>query len=205
MIKNLLFDLGGVIMDIRKQNCVDAFIKLGLPDANSYFGEFSQQGIFARLEEGTASVERFHQELHKVLPPEVTDRQIDEAFCKFLTGIPVHRLEELRRLRGKYGIYLLSNTNPIMWGATIADEFRKEGRQREDYFDGMVTSFNAKALKPDARIFEYAERTLGIKPEETLFIDDSQTNLDAAAKLGFKTMLVAEGEEFYDKLQQTLQ
>lgn len=191
-------------MDIKKQNCVDAFVKLGLPDADSYFGAFSQQGIFARLEEGTIDVGNFHHKLHEVLPAGVTDEQIDEAFCKFLIGIPEHRLAELRRLRHHYKVYMLSNTNPIMWTRTIAAEFRKEGLERDDYFDGIVTSFTAKALKPDERIFKYAESRLGIKPEETIFIDDSQRNLDAAAALGFGTMLVGEGEEFYDKLQQKL-
>ena len=61
----------------------------------------------------------------------------------------------------------------------------------------MVTSFEAKSMKPDERIFGYAVETLGIKPEETIFLDDSQRNLDAAGRLGFKTLLVSPGEEFY--------
>ena len=198
MIRNLLFDLGGVIMDIEKQNCVDAFVRLGLEDASSYFGEFSQQGPFMLLERGDMTVDEFHAALRPHLPAGTTDEAIDEAFCCFLTGIPVHRLRQLCELRGRYGIYLLSNTNPIMWDSKIKREFEKDGRQSEHYFDGMVTSFEANALKPEARIFEYAAEKLGIVPEETLFIDDSQTNLDAAALLGFKTALAAPGTEFID-------
>ena len=75
--------------------------------------------------------------------------QIDDAFQAFITGIPAHRLAELRRLReAGYRIYLLSNTNPIMWNGVIAREFEKEGMRREDYFDGMVTSFEAGCVKP---------------------------------------------------------
>lgn len=197
-IKNLLFDLGGVIMDIEKANCVEAFRKLGLKNPESYFGEFSQQGVFMLLERGDISVDNFHAQLRPNLPEGTTDEQIDAAFCKFLIGIPVHRLHNLLELRKHYKVFMLSNTNPIMWNATIKDEFAKDGMQREDYFDGIVTSFTANALKPEEKIFRYAEQTLGIKPEETLFFDDSQTNLDAAAKLGFKTALVAPGTEFMD-------
>lgn len=203
MIKNLLFDLGGVVVNIRRENCVKAFEALGLPDADSYFGEYAQTGIFMAVEDGSASKEEFHNELHRVLPAGVTDRQIDEAFQKFIIGIPEHRLKALEDLRRKYNIYLLSNTNPIMWEGVLDREFRKlPGRTRPDYFDGMVTSFEARAAKPDVAIFQYACRTLGIKPEETLFLDDSQANLDAAAALGFHTALVNPGTEFESVLRQ---
>ncbi|MDE5594673.1 MAG: HAD family phosphatase [Muribaculaceae bacterium] len=196
MIKNLLFDLGGVIMDIEKDRCVEAFARLDLPDAPSYFGEYSQKGPFMLLEEGAITTDEFHRSLREDIRRDVTDAEIDHAFCQFLIGIPPHRLAELRKLRENYRIYLLSNTNPIMWNSTIRDEFTKEGRMREDYFDGMVTSFEARSLKPDEKIFRYAEQHLGIKPEETIFLDDSQRNLDAAARLGFHTLLVAPGTEF---------
>lgn len=200
MIKNLLFDLGGVIMDIEKERCVEAFDRLGLPDAASYFGEYSQKGPFMQLEEGAISTDEFHSTLRADIGREVSDDEIDRAFCKFLIGIPVERLKELRELRRRYRIFLLSNTNPIMWDATIREEFTKEGLKREDYFDGIVTSFQAKALKPDARIFRYAEEHLGIKPDETVFLDDSQRNLDAASRLGFHTILVTPGSEFAELL-----
>lgn len=196
MIKNLLFDLGGVIMDIEKERCVAAFEELGLRDARSYFGDFSQQGPFMRLEQGSISPDEFHAALRTGLPEGVSDEAIDRAFCKFLIGIPAHRLDELRRLRRSYRVYMLSNTNPIMWKSKIRDDFGQQGLTREDYFDGIVTSFEAKALKPDRAIFDYACRKLGIRPEETLFIDDSQANLDAAAALGFRTALAAPHTEF---------
>ena len=201
-IKNLLFDLGGVIMDIRRQRCVEAFERLGLKNAADYFGEFSQKGVFMQLERGDISVEEFHEAFRPNLPAGTTDTQIDSAFCQFLTGIPAYRLGQLLELRKHFKVYLLSNTNLVMWDSTIADEFRKEGLTREDYFDGIVTSFRANALKPEAKIFKYAEDTLHIRPEETLFFDDSQTNLDAAAALGFHTALVPPGAEFMDIIKE---
>lgn len=197
MKPNLLFDLGGVIMDIEKSRCVAAFKALGLEDAESYFGEFSQQGPFMLLERGDMTVDEFHAALRPHLPAGTPDSAIDEAFCRFLIGIPVHRLEALRRLRRTHKVYLLSNTNPIMWNSTIRDEFTHEGLVREDYFDGMVTSFEARSLKPDAAIFGYACRKLGIEPADTLFVDDSQANLDAAAALGFGTALATPGTDIF--------
>lgn len=205
MIKNLLFDLGGVIMDIEKNNCIEAFRRLGMRNPGQYFGDFSQQGPFARLEAGEISPDEFHRALAPSLPPDVTADDIDRAFMRFLIGIPLRRLADLRRLRARgYRLYMLSNTNPIMWDRKIKDDFTAEGLAREDYFDGIVTSFAAKAMKPDRAIFDYACRSFGINPAETLFIDDSQANLDAAAALGFHTVLAAPGTEFIDVLNPVL-
>lgn len=190
MLKNLLFDLGGVIMDIEKERCVEAFRELGLPDASAFFGDFGQKGPFALIEEGTISPEQFHEEIRKMIPREITDEEMDSAFIRFLIGIPERRLQLLEQLHSRYHLYLLSNTNPIMWHTFIASEFRRQGRDIDYYFDGIVTSFEAKALKPDDGIFKYTIDTLGIDPRETIFFDDSQKNLDAAARFGFGTCLV---------------
>lgn len=199
-IKNILFDLGGVIMDIEKQRCVDAFKKIGLTDADKFFGDYGQGGPFGQLEEGTITAAQWREQVRSLIGKSVSDNDIDNAFMAFLIGIPVYRLENLRLLRKKYRIYLLSNTNPVMWNAYIADQFCREGLTRNDYFDGMVTSFEARALKPSADIFDYTAKTLSIKPEETIFIDDSKSNCDAAAALGWGTIHVPEGSEFIQLL-----
>ena len=201
MIKNLLFDLGGVIMDIRRLNCVASFERLGMKDADSFLGEYSQKGPFLQLEEGLISEAEFRTAVRNFIDGEVSDEQIDKAFCDFLVGIPTHRLAELRDLKKNYNIYMLSNTNSIMWNSRIAEDFRQEGLEREDYFDGIVTSFEARSIKPDAKIFHVVVEKFGIKPEETLFLDDSQKNLDAAAKMGFQTLLITPGSEFFELLK----
>ena len=201
MIRNLLFDLGGVIVDIKRDNCVRAFEELGLENADSYFGEYAQSGIFLGIENGSVNIEEFHKAMREKLPAGTTDYQIDNAFQKFIVGIPARRLQALRELRCKgYGIYLLSNTNPIMWRGILASEFGKEGLRREDYFDGMVTSFEARSCKPDAEIFRYTVENLGIEPSETLFFDDSANNVEAAKALGFNAVEVKPGTEFTDYL-----
>lgn len=196
---NLLFDLGGVIVDIERERCVAAFAALGLADADSYFGDYAQSGIFMAIEDGSLDIDGFHAALHALLPPGVSDADIDTAFQKFIVGIPRRRLEALRALRtAGHHIYLLSNTNPIMWNGILADEFTKEGFRRADYFDGMITSFEAGCAKPDPAIFRHACRSLGIEPSDTIFFDDSETNTAAAAALGFRTVHVRPGTEFTD-------
>lgn len=200
MIQNLLFDLGGVIMDIKKDNCVDALRFLGFRNPEEYLGDYSQKGPFGQLEQGLITPDEFRAFVRSNIDGPVTDEQIDDAFNKFLIGIPVERLHQLQQLRQHYGIYMLSNTNAIMWYSKIADEFRKDGLQVDAYFDGIVTSFEAKLLKPDVRIFEYVASHCDIKPEETLFLDDSLANLTGAEKAGFRTAHVPEGKEFIDVL-----
>lgn len=189
-------------MDIDRARCVRSFERLGFSDAREYLGDYGQKGPFEALEEGAVSPADFRDEVRRISGLQLTDGQIDRAFNAFLTGIPASRLQALRELRKRYRIYLLSNTNAIMWDTRIASDFRVEGREREDYFDGMVTSFEARALKPSAEVFGYACRKLGILPEETVFLDDSAANVQAARALGFGGLVVAPGREFTDVLKE---
>lgn len=195
---DLLFDLGGVIMDIDRDRCVSSFMRLGFSDVGDYLGAYVQKGLFSDLESGLVTPGQWRAEIHRHLPPGVNDAAIDAAFEDFLLGIPPERLRELRRLRADRHVYLLSNTNPVMWSGKIARSFQDEGLTLTDYFDGVVTSFEAKAMKPDRAIFDYAVSHLGLTPATTLFLDDSQANLDAASALGFQTALVPPGSEFKD-------
>lgn len=194
----LLFDLGGVIMDIRRDNAVEALRALGMADADDFLGEYGQKGPFLALEKGEITPGEFRDELRPMLRPGVSDAEIDAAFNRFLTGIPLERLRALERLHATHSIYMLSNTNAIMWHSRIAEEFRKDGHDRDYYFDGCVTSFEARCYKPDAAIFRETLRKFGLNAPDVVFFDDSQANCDAAARLGFKTVWVAPGQEFYN-------
>lgn len=199
-LKNLLFDLGGVIMDLDRMRCVHAFEELGMPQAAGMLGEYGQQGPFLALEKGEITAGEFRDAIRPMFSKPVTDEEIDRAFCKFLVGIPVSRLKALRELRRRYKVYLLSNTNPIMFDSFIAGQFRQEGKEIDDYFDGKVVSYKAKCYKPDRAIFEYTCKHCGIEPEETLFFDDSPSNVEAARRFGFNAALVEPGKEFTDVL-----
>lgn len=203
MIKNLMFDLGGVIMNIRRQNCVEAFKALGMADPDMFLGEYSQSGPFAAIENGSSTPERFRDDVRAIIGRDLSDAAIDEAFGRFLTGIPAERLDQLEKLRRHYKLYLLSNTNPIMWGQGIAREFAQRGHDADYYFDGIVKSYEARVMKPEPEIFRIAESEFGIRPEETIFLDDSAKNCEAARELGFGAICVEPGKEFHDLLRAT--
>lgn len=191
-------------MDIERMNCVNAFKKLGMEHPEDFLGDYAQKGAFMLIEQGLISPAEFRDEIRKMLPADLSDQAIDSAFEEFLIGIPRHRLEALRRLRCDYHTFVLSNTNPIMWRGKIAAEFRQEGLSIDDYFDGTVTSFEARCMKPDAGIFRFAIQKFRIDPRETLFLDDSEANLATAATLGFEILLVPPRADMVDLLNEKL-
>lgn len=189
-IRNLMFDLGGVIIDLDRQRCVDALVALGDFHADELLGLSMQKGEFMKLEEGKISATDFYNEMRRRIGRPVSDNEITDAINELLIGIPVERLRLLRELKQHFKVMLLSNTNSIMFDTKIADCFAQEGLSVSHYFDDIFLSYRLKACKPHAEIFEKVIAQAQIIPEETLFFDDSQQNLDTAAALGFKTYLV---------------
>lgn len=200
-ITNLLFDLGGVIMDIDRMECIRAFQAIGMPHPEELLGDYGQKGPFLALERGEITPATFRQQLRPYFDRPVTDQAIDQAFCRFLLGIPVHRLRDLEQLRRQgFHTYLLSNTNLLMWQQYILPDFTKDGHDINHYFDGIITSFEVRAYKPEPAIFQAAIDRLGIDPAATLFFDDSQANLDGASALGFHTALVTPRNGFINQI-----
>ena len=189
-IRNLMFDLGGVIIDLDRQSCVDTLVALGDSHADELLGLSMQKGEFMKLEEGKISAADFYNEMRRRIGRPVSDNEITDAINELLIGIPVERLRLLRELKQHFKVMLLSNTNSIMFDTKIADCFAQEGLSVSHYFNDIFLSYRLKACKPHADIFEKVIAQAQIIPEETLFFDDSQQNLDTAAALGFKTYLV---------------
>ncbi len=191
LTRHLMFDLGGVIMDIDRNRCVDYFAALGMEGADDFFDAYCQKGPFLLLEAGQIDPTRFRELMREKLPEGVTDQQIDLGLSRFLCGIPEERLDLLRRLRAEgHGVWLLSNTNPIMWHNDILPEFRKQGLDISAYFDGTVTSFEAKVCKPAHTIYEYALAKFGIEAADTTFFDDGPANVEAARECGMEAQLI---------------
>lgn len=198
-IESLLFDLGGVIMNIKRDNAVKALADLGMENVDRLLGDYVQNGIFRSLEEGNISPREFIHAVRNYFPDYgrgINDKQICDAFMQFLTGIPVHRLRALDKLHRDYPIYMLSNTNIIMWEGRIKEDFKADGHDIDYYFDGIVTSFEAHSVKPDSGIFRYALEHLPINAATTLFLDDSKENLAASARFGFQTLHVPTDTDF---------
>lgn len=199
-MKNLMFDLGGVIMEIKRERAVKALESIGLDNANEMLGEYGQHGIFLQLELGNVTPEEWRAELRRHITKDVSDRDIDLAFEQFLIGIPVSRLRELEQLHRNHKLYLLSNTNKVMWDDMIINEFRKDGHDINYYFDGVIPSFEVHCYKPDAEIFNKACEKFGIRPEDTIFFDDSAANVEAARALGFGGVHVVDERPFAEYL-----
>lgn len=200
MIKNLLIDQGGVIVDLDRDRCIAALKALGMDDPDSLIGLYEQAGPFQALESGAIDTRRFNEIMLPYFPAGVTAEQIDDAFSSFIVGIPRRRLEALRELRKRFRLYILSNTNPIMFEGVLAREFAQEGLTVDDYFDGVTVSYKAGACKPDRRIFDYTVERFGVVPGESLFLDDGAGNIAAAEALGFHGLLIPEGQEFDEVL-----
>lgn len=195
-IKNLIIDLGGVLIDLDRQRCIENFRKLGLPDVEVVLDIYHQQDFFQKYEKGLITSAEFRDVLREKIGKPVTDAQIDDAWNSFLVSIPAAKLDLLLNLRKDYVVYLLSNTNEIHWEWACQHAFRYKTFRVEDYFEHIYLSYEMNMAKPDAEIFQKVLDDTGIIPAETLFIDDSAANCRAAEALGITTYTPKAGEDW---------
>ena len=189
-IKNIIFDFGGVLLDLDVRGCVDAFAALGF-DASPYVGTYGQGGVFEQHELGLITTEQF---LDSIDCPATREAK-RAAWESMLVDVPLRRREAVLRLRKKYRTFMLSNTNEVHWQQSLEHWWNVDGRTTADYFERIFLSCEMHMRKPSADIFATALAEAGLDPEETLFIDDSQRNCDTAASLGMHT-LCATGDEW---------
>lgn len=194
-IKNIIFDLGGVIYDIRYENIADKFRSYGITDFEKLYSKASQTDSIDLFEEGKITPAEFRDYLRGLSPVPLTDEQIDEAWNAILIGIPKERLELLGMLRLKYNIFLYSNTNQINY-----DKFTSELKAKYGFDVFEVTFKKAyfsqilQIRKPKLEGFRAILAEQGLKPEETLFIDDRPQHIEAARKVGINAYHLTGGE-----------
>lgn len=195
-ITTLLFDFGGVLVDLDKQLCIDEFSKLGVFNVEKLISKFIQSGLFLSLEKGEVSADEFRNELRKLTTNKLSDEQIDAAWNSFLIQIPDYKLDMLLELRKEYRILMLSNTNEIHFEQVAKKEFSKKGLSVNDYFDKCYLSYELGIAKPQEEIYQHIIKTEGINANQILFIDDGAVNIETAKRLGFKTYLAKDKEDF---------
>lgn len=195
-IKNIVFDLGGVLIDLDREACIEEFRKLGYPQADELLNSYRQKGIFKELEQGTVSPQQLYDHINSEVGYPVEPEEIDRALYAFLVALPEYKLDMLRELRKNHNIFMLSNTNAIMFPYVLEKFFTRQGLTVDAYFDRVFLSYEMGMLKPDAVIFETLLEQAGIKASETLFIDDAEANIESALALGFRTYLPAPEEDF---------
>lgn len=194
--KNVVFDLGGVLIDLDREACVRSFARIGFAEAADMLDPYRQSGVFLDLEEGKITPEELYAYIRPRASQPVTPAMIDRALCDFLVDLPQYKLDLLLRLRERYKVYMLSNTNDIMFRYIVGRWFSSDGHIPEDYFDRLFLSFQMGVVKPDPEIFRMMSRQAGFDPADTLFIDDGPANIEAAARLGYQTYLAHPKEDF---------
>ncbi len=146
------------------------------------------------LETGECTVSELCDTLMPACRMGTTATDICNAFEEFLVDLPVERLEAIRSLRDAgFKAFVLSNTNPIMYNHWIENAFRKEGLTVNDYFDGIVVSFQERTCKPDPQIFRNLVSRYHLAVEETVLLDDSEANCESARSIGLQCRAGQEG------------
>lgn len=195
-IQNLLIDFGGVLIDLDRARCVEGLRRAGADRLAGLLNDFHQEGLFMQYELGRISTAEFRTHIRNNCSCPLSDVQIDALWNSFLVGIPVGKLELLLHLRNRYRVFLLSNTNELHWEWSCAHAFTWQGHQVSDFFDRIYLSYRMQMAKPDAAIFKAVLADAGLRPEETLFLDDSEVNCAAARRLGIATYTPQAGEDW---------
>lgn len=208
MIKNIIFDFGGVLLDLRPDRCIDEFRKIGIPEVQEMLSVAHQQGVLGKMEEGFLTLSEFcdgvraahtgeftsgsrslrHPFMKNGYPiPAPTNRQVVQAFCSMADGLPAYKLDFCQQLKDEgYHVSALSNTNLVHWGYCLR-YFIEAGYSADELFEHLWLSCNLHLVKPNPKIFEVILAESGYKPEETLFVDDNARNCEVAESFGIKT------------------
>ena len=197
-IKNIIFDFGGVILNIDYKLTEKAFRELGLTDFAGIYSQATQKELFDVFEKGLISPAEFRTEIRKFIGS-ATDTQIDQAWNAMLLDLPEERVSLLDKLRKTHRIFLLSNTNEIHF--TSFSLYMKSKFKRDllfELFEKAYVSHELKMRKPDSEIFEFVLNENGLKKEETLFIDDSIQHIEGAKKAGLNTVFLEKGRTILD-------
>ncbi len=200
-IKNLLFDLGGVLLNIDYNKTAHAFKLLGVKQFDELYSQAAANDLFEMLETGKISEQDFYLNIKTYCDPQITHQQIENAWNAMLLDFRIDSLQHLIKLKERYNIYLLSNTNSIHLTA-FTKIFQKEtGKENlDDFFIKAYYSHVINERKPYPLTYKMVLEDAGIKAEETLFIDDSIKNIEGAVEAGLEVHHLINGEKIEDIL-----
>ena len=202
MIKNFIFDFGGVILDIDMPKVFRGFATLGVGAEAMGIGTGTLAAnspvlqLFSQYQCGFISTDEFCSIIASKCKPGTTKEQVAETWLTVCVDLPQHRLDAIQELRKNHKVYLLSNINDLHWDYCCEKWFNRGGHNCEEYFDKLFLSQRMGMEKPNPEIFKKVIADTGIVPEETMFLDDTLENLESAAKLGFLTFHAAPGVDW---------
>jgi len=200
-ISNIIFDLGGVILNIDPQRTVNEMQKLGIDNFEAVYAHLKQTHTLDELEKGLLTQREFLDQIKRDSDRNLTDEQILKAWNALLLDFPEKYIRLLQYLKAspRFRTFLLSNTNSIHYQTytrTLQEDFSIKGL--EELFDKAYFSHELHMRKPDAEIYEYVIKDSELDPRVTLFIDDSEVNIEAARKLDIKAFHLRRGNNLID-------
>ena len=192
-IRNLIFDLGNVILNIDTKLSAKAFAQYGMNDFEKLYTLASQNELFDRLEVGSITENEFYDDFRKVTGCKLDNQILEQCWNALIMDFPAARIEMLKRLKneGRYRTFILSNTNIIhyrFYTALLNRTYGVDGL--ESLVEHAYFSHEIGLKKPNRDIFDHVVANSHIKPEESIFIDDNEANIKAANALGFNTIFL---------------
>jgi len=183
----IIFDLGGVLINLDYQLTIDAFKDLGLTNFEEIYTQANQNNLFDAYETGNISSQHFINSLLPFLPIGTSANKVVHAWNAMILDFPKERLDLLDQLRKKYKVFLLSNTNDIHLQAVNRSLQKVTARNLDSYFDKVYLSHEIKLRKPNTDIFEFVCHEQNLVPKQTLFIDDTFGHITGAQTIGLNT------------------
>lgn len=197
-IKSIIFDLGGVIVNIEPHLTAEAFARMNNTEPVDLIALHHSENFFSAYEKGLITDAEFRDHIRKYIGKDIDDGQIDRAWNALLREVSKSKVDLIKQLSGKYRLFLLSNTNHIHQ-IKFSRTFREAaGKNMEDYFEKVYYSFRMGMRKPDEDIFLQVMKENNLVPEETLLIDDHPPNIRTAAGLGMATLLVPANQDIIE-------
>jgi len=197
-IRNIIFDLGGVLLNINPLLSLLELEKISDTDIETLKTKLATERIFEKFDTGSISAEQFRSTLCRILNRNVNDPEIDRIWNVLLLDFPKHRIKMLQQINKQYRVFLLSNTNVIHFPKITADFSAVHGISLTSLFERLFLSYEIGMHKPDAGIYTHVLENAGLKPEETAFFDDSLANIRAAELLGIKAIHICNGSDVTD-------
>lgn len=205
MRKCVIFDMGGVLIDLDVDACKAAFREgLGYTHADTIIDACHQKGIVGDLEEGSLEPDEFRRLVLAASRPDAVAEDVDRAFWKILVRIQPYKAELLRKMADKYDLYMLSNNNPICLPRSAA-MFAEAGVPLDVVFRKCFMSFEMNALKPSEKFYKAVLAQIDEPAENLLFIDDSQANVDGAVAAGLPAVYYQPGSDLSALLAEVLE
>ncbi|MFI3247847.1 MAG: HAD family phosphatase [Rikenellaceae bacterium] len=195
-IKCIIFDIGGVLVDLDLERCLESFRSIGFEDARNMVSCYHPASFFGSLERGEISIDEFCSQIRNASGVAMTNEEIIAAYSSLLVGIPVEKLRLMKSLRDRgFRVYALSNISALLM-MPIQKFLGADSLSADDYFDKMFLSYQMGVMKPDSKIYEMVIAELDVDPKQMLFIDDSKSNIAAAREFGIQVYLAEAREDF---------